>query len=63
MCGCSGGVCVVALGGCVVAPWGRGRAWLLQGGMCGCSVGVCVVAPEGGCACPGGMHGKGGHAW
>ena len=42
VCGCSGGVCVVAPGG---------HAWLLQrgacvvawGGMCGCSRGACVV--------------------
>ena len=48
--GCSRGSCVVALGGCVVAPGGRGgcvhgcsggHAWLL--------LGACVVAPRGAC--------------
>ena len=69
--GCSGGACVVALGGCMVAPGGHvwllwGGVWLLRG------VGACVVALGGvhGCfggACmvaPGGMRGcSGGHVW
>ena len=52
-----GGVCVVALGECMVAPggcaWLLSCAWLLRGG------GRCVVAPRGGmCGCSqGGMHG------
>ena len=50
VCGCSGGGCVVALGGaCMVAP-GEGHAWLLWGGVHGCSRGACMVA-------------LGGHAW
>ena len=36
--GCSGGACVVVLGG---------RAWLLPGGVHGCSGGACVVAQGG----------------
>ena len=51
------GACVVALGGCVVAP-GRGHAWLLWGGMHGCSWGACVVAPGGAC-----VVALGGYAW
>ena len=44
MCGCSWGVCVVALGGCMVALGGMhgcswGHAWLLPGGIHGCSGG------------------------
>ena len=50
------GECVVALGGCVVAP--GVHAWLLWGGMRGCSLGVCVVAPGGHTwLLRGGMHG------
>ena len=68
--GCSGGACVVALGGhawllgrvCMVAlGWGGmhgcsgGHAWLLQGGMV--AQGACMVTL-------GGVHGcSGGHAW
>ena len=65
------GVCVVAPGGCMVAPRGvcgcsrgacmvapRGHAWLLQGGMHVCSWGACMVPPVGACVvAPGGMHG------
>ena len=40
--GCSGGVCVVALGG---------HAWLLRGGMHGFCQGACVVFAAGGGAC------------
>ena len=60
--GCSGRVCVVALGG---------HVWLLWGGMCGCSGGVCVVAlggmrgcSRGVCGCSGeGVVAPGGHVW
>ena len=52
MYGCSGGPCVVALEGCMVALGvacmvALAGAWLLRGGMCGCSGGACVVAPGG----------------
>ena len=56
MCGCSGGACMVDIGGGHVwliqggawLPLG-GHVWLLRGeGMCGC-LGVCVVAPGGAC--------------
>ena len=62
--GCSGGACMVALGGCAWLLRGRGHArllpgvacvvalggcaWLLWGGMHGCSRGACMVAPGGG---------------
>ena len=55
MCGCSRGVCVVALGG---------HVWLLRGacvvapGVCGCCQGGCVVALRWHAwLLPGGMHG------
>ena len=57
--GCSGGACVVA-------PGGRGHAWLL-GGVCVVAPGGCMVAPGGhvwllwgGGAC---VVAPGGHAW
>ena len=59
MCGCSGGACVVALGGCAWLLWGQtcvvapgGHAWLLLGG------GACMVAHWGAC-----VVALWGHAW
>ena len=64
VCGCSGGACMVALGG--VHGCSRG-VWLLWGA---CVVkGVCMVKGGGGCVVKGGMcgeggmHGEGGHVW
>ena len=76
--GCSGGACMVTLGGhawllwgtCVVAPGGAcmvalggGGAWLLWG-VCVVAPGVCMVAPGGHVWLLGGMHGcSRGSAW
>ena len=46
-----GGVCMVALGGCMVLIRGGGHAWFYLGGMCGFIWGACMV-----------LFG-GGHAW
>ena len=48
--GCSGGVCMVAGGACMVAPEGE-CVWLLTGG-------ACMVTPKGGMrGCSRGVHG------
>ena len=65
MCGCSGGVCMVALGGMHGCSQGgmRGCSW---GGVRGCSGEVCVVALGGGmhgCSWGACMVARGGHAW
>ena len=68
MCGCSGAVCMVALGGmcgCLGGMHGcSGACMVALGGMCGCSGGVCMVALGGMHGCSGGcVIALGGHAW